>query len=164
MNTPTTEATLLTTTLVPGAVVTGVTAHNKRALFQHAGALFERVHGQPAGEVCEHLLAREKLGSTALGQGVAVPHARLAGIDSPMTAVMRLQTPLDLGAPDHLPVTLLIFTLVPQTATQAHLTALAELAEMLSDDIFRAGLLTAGNAEEVYQRLVAWQAPRRKAT
>ena len=94
----------------------------------------------PASMVVENLLARERLGSTGLGRGVAIPHGRIKGLMEAAAAVVRLRTGTAFDAPDGEPVALFVFLLVPEAATPAHLEVLAEIAEMLSDRAFRATL------------------------
>eukprot|EP01034_Spumella_vulgaris_P006654 gene6654-8461_t len=79
----------------------------------------------------------ERLGSTGLGHGVAIPHGRIKGLKAPMAAVFQLLQPIGFDAPDEMPVNLLIFLLVPEAATQKHLEILSEIAELLSDSALR---------------------------
>ncbi len=83
--------------------------------------------------ITDNLFARERLGSTGLGHGVAIPHGRIKGLKAPMAALFQLAHPIGFDAPDELPVNLLIFLLVPEAATQKHLEILSEIAELLSD-------------------------------
>ena len=83
--------------------------------------------------ITDSLFARERLGSTGLGHGVAIPHGRIKGLKAPMAAVFQLASPIGFDAPDEQPVNLLIFLLVPEAATQKHLEILSEIAELLSD-------------------------------
>jgi len=85
------------------------------------GLLFENLHGLNRALVTDSLFTRERLGSTGLGHGVAIPHGRIKGLKSPMAAVLQLAQPIAFDAPDDLPVSLLIFLLVPEAATQKHL-------------------------------------------
>jgi hypothetical protein len=82
-------------------------------------------------------LRAERLGSTGLGHGVAIPHGRIKGLKAPMAAVFQLANPIGFDAPDEQPVGLLIFLLVPEAATQKHLEILSEIAELLSDASLR---------------------------
>lgn len=161
MSTPA-PANQLSAMLVPETVQVDVDAPSRRRVFEHAAALLARVHGVPAHEVTQQLVERERLGSTALGCGVAIPHARVARLRTPLAAVLRLRDPVPFDAPDDRPVSLLVFMLVPQAATQRHLEALSEIAEMLSDAALRGELMAAAGADELHRRLVAWRsaAPR----
>jgi PTS system nitrogen regulatory IIA component len=103
----------------------------------------------------EALAARERLGSTGLGHGVAIPHGRSAKIDEACAAFVRLATPVDFGADDGRPVDLVAALLVPAHFTDQHLKLLAELAELFSDEAITAELRAAPDAaalREVLER------------
>ena len=102
-------------------VLVGVEATSKKRAFEEAGLLFESQHGLSRALITDSLFARERLGSTGLGHGVAIPHGRIKGLKAPMAAVLRLAQPIGFDAPDEQPVSLLIFLLVPEAATQKHL-------------------------------------------
>ena len=122
------------------------TPRSKKRVFEHAGLLFENQHAIARGTVTDNLFARERLGSTGLGHGVAIPHGRIKGLKNPLAAVLRVQQPIPFDAPDDEPVLLLIFLLVPEAATQRHLEILSEIAEMLSDRELRERLKTEPDA------------------
>ncbi|WP_019626935.1 PTS sugar transporter subunit IIA [Thioalkalivibrio sp. ALJT] len=107
-----------------------------------------------SGAIFEALSAREKLGSTGLGHGVAIPHGRLAGLDAPRVAVLRLDRGVDFDAIDHEPVDILIALLVPEDATSDHLELLAQLARGLSRPDTIATLRRAGDVPALEQGLV----------
>ncbi len=107
--------------------------------------------------VTDNLFARERLGSTGLGHGVAIPHGRIKGLKQPLAAVVRVQSPIAFDAPDDAPVGLLIFLLVPEAATQRHLEILSEIAEMLSDRALRERLLHETDAAAVHELIAAWE-------
>ena len=115
---------------------------SKKRVFEQAGLVFENNQGIAHSKVFDSLFARERLGSTGLGQQVAVPHGRIKGLREPIAALVRVQDPIPFDAPDGQPVKLLIFLLVPESANQHHLDILSELAQMLSDKDFREKLLT----------------------
>lgn len=108
----------------------------KKALEELSHSLARAAGGLDAGDILGSLAAREKLGSTGLGHGVAIPHGRLAGVNDSIGAFMRLRHPLDYDAHDGHPVDLIFGLLVPQGATEAHLKHLAAIAEMFSDETF----------------------------
>ncbi len=110
--------------------------------------------GPAAGAIFEALSAREKLGSTGLGHGIAIPHGRLAGLDVPRVAVLRLDRGVDFDAMDHEPVDILIALLVPDAATSDHLDLLAQLARGLSRPDTIAALRRAGDTAALEQELV----------
>ncbi|MFN9767425.1 MAG: PTS sugar transporter subunit IIA, partial [Pseudomonadota bacterium] len=94
-------------------VLVNVEATSKKRVFEAAGVLFENEHSIARGTVTDNLFARERLGSTGLGHGVAIPHGRVKGLKNPLAAVVRLQQPIPFDAPDEAPVALLVFLLVP---------------------------------------------------
>ena len=104
----------------------------------------------------DHLIARERLGSTGLGHGVAIPHARIKGLKTPLAAVLRLRVPIAFDAPDQEPVGLFVFLLVPEAATQQHLEILAEIAAMLSDRALRDRLASAPDAAALHAAIAHW--------
>jgi PTS system nitrogen regulatory IIA component len=134
-----------------------VDAADKQRAFEQAGLLFESLHLIDRPTVCSNLLARERLGSTGLGHGVAFPHGRIETLDHPLAAVLRMRQPIAFDSPDEEPVSLLFFLLVPKGATQRHLEILSEIAEMLSDRTLRERLKTEGDAAAVHDLIVAWR-------
>ena len=143
--------------LPPSQVLVGVEATSKKRAFEEAGLLFENQHGLNRALVTDSLFARERLGSTGLGHGVAIPHGRIKGLKSPMAAVFRLGTPIGFDAPDDQAVALLIFLLVPEAATQKHLEILSEIAELLSDSALREQIMSCASAGELHAMLARWQ-------
>ncbi|MBP8287829.1 MAG: PTS sugar transporter subunit IIA, partial [Rhodoferax sp.] len=107
--------------------------------------------------VTDSLFSRERLGSTGLGHGVAIPHGRIKGLKSPMAAVFQLARPIGFEAPDDLPVGIMIFLLVPEAATQKHLEILSEIAEMLSDGGLRDKMASSTDAVKLHQLISEWQ-------
>lgn len=143
--------------ILPAAqVLVSVEATSKKRAFEEAGLLFEQLHGLNRATVTDSLFARERLGSTGLGHGVAIPHGRIKGMKTPMAAVFQLSQPIGFDAPDELPVSLLIFLLVPEAATQKHLEILSEIAELLSDATLREKLLTAQDAGQLHAYITGW--------
>lgn len=138
-------------------VLVNVDASSKKRAFEHAGLLFENQHGVARAVVTENLFTRERLGSTGLGHGVAIPHGRIKSLKNPHAAVLRVATPIGFDAPDEEPVSLLVFLLVPEAATQRHLEILSEIAEMLSDRGFREQLLAAPDAEQLHRLIAGWE-------
>jgi len=107
--------------------------------------------------VFDSLCQRERLGSTALGHGVAIPHGRSPGLVAATGAFVRLAEAVDFGAPDGQPVDLLFALAVPEHFTQQHLVLLGQLAEMLGDAAFRQRLREAADSAAVYRLLAAWR-------
>lgn len=140
----------------PQNVVVDLDAASKKRLFELVGKLFEASEGVSANEVFDSLFSREKLGSTALGYGIAIPHGRIKGLKDTACACVRLKAPIDFDAPDNLPVDLVFVLLAPATATDLHLQILGELAQMLSDAAFREKLRHAADAAELYKLIQTW--------
>lgn len=138
-------------------VVLDLDASSKKRVFEQAGLLFENNQGLARSRVFDSLFARERLGSTGLGQQVAIPHGRIKGLREPVAAFIRLAEPIPFDAPDGKPVTILVFLMVPEQATQAHLEILSELAQMLSDPTFREMLISTRDAAGVHRLLVDWE-------
>ena len=130
---------------------------SKKRVFEQAGLVFENNQGIAHSKVFDSLFARERLGSTGLGQQVAVPHGRIKGLREPIAALVRVQDPIPFDAPDGQPVKLLIFLLVPESANQHHLDILSELAQMLSDKDFREKLLTETDLGITHQLISSWE-------
>ena len=138
-------------------VLVGVDATSKKRAFEEAGLLFEGLHGLSRALITDSLFARERLGSTGLGHGVAIPHGRIKGLKAPMAAVFQLARAIGFDAPDEQPVSLLIFLLVPEAATQKHLEILSEIAELLSDASLRERLKASVDAAELHGMIAGWQ-------
>jgi nitrogen PTS system EIIA component len=144
--------------ILPAAqVLVHVDATSKKRAFEEAGLLFENLHGLSRALVTDSLFSRERLGSTGLGHGVAIPHGRIKGLKAPLAAVLLLANPIGFDAPDELSVDLLIFLLVPEAATQKHLEILSEIAELLSDAGLRARLSASASAAELHGLIAGWQ-------
>ena len=143
--------------LSPSQVVAQVDVTSKKRAFEEAGLLFENLHGLSRALVTDSLFSRERLGSTGLGHGVAIPHGRIKGLKAPLAAVFQLAHTIGFDAPDDLPVNLLIFLLVPEAATQKHLEILSEIAELLSDRELRERLKTEPEAATVHKLISDWQ-------
>jgi PTS system nitrogen regulatory IIA component len=144
--------------LLPVAnVALDVDAPTKPRLFELVAALFERDTGLPRATIVAALTAREKLGSTGLGQGIAIPHGRLKGLAEARGAFVRLAAPIAFDAPDARPVSQVFVLLVPEHATDRHLQILSELAQMFSERAFRERLAGAGDSAQVHALIADWQ-------
>lgn len=137
-------------------VLVNVEVTSKKRAFEDAGLLFESLHGLSRAVVTDSLFARERLGSTGLGHGVAIPHGRIKGLKSPMAAVFQLANPIGFDSPDEQPVGFLIFLLVPEAATEKHLEILSEIAELLSDAALRETLKSCKDATLLHQLIANW--------
>jgi nitrogen PTS system EIIA component len=142
--------------LSPAQVLVSVEATSKKRAFEEVGLLFENQQGLNRALITDSLFARERLGSTGLGHGVAIPHGRIKGLKTPMAAVFQLQAPIGFDAPDEQAVALLIFLLVPEAATQKHLEILSEIAELLSDSVLREKLKTSDDARALHSLIASW--------
>jgi PTS system nitrogen regulatory IIA component len=144
--------------ILPAAqVIVSVDATSKKRAFEEAGLLFETLHGLNRALITDSLFARERLGSTGLGHGVAIPHGRIKGLKQPLAAVFQLASPIGFDAPDELPVQLMIFLLVPEAATQKHLEILSEIAELLSDSSLREQMKTSSDSAALHKQITSWQ-------
>jgi nitrogen PTS system EIIA component len=130
---------------------------SKKRLFEQVGLLFENQHALARSVVFDSLFAREKLGSTGLGQGVAIPHGRIKGLKEALGAFVRLAQPVAFDAPDGNPVSLVFVLLVPEKATEKHLQILSELAQMFSDKALRESMSRAPDAAALHQLVTSWQ-------
>lgn|SRR5574343_419397 len=118
-------------------VLADMDVSSKKRLFEQVGLLVENSHGIARSEIFDSLFAREKLGSTGLGQGVAIPHGRVKGLKDATGVFIRLANPIPFDAPDGKPVNLLFVLLVPEQATDLHLQVLSELAQLFSSRSLR---------------------------
>ena len=138
-------------------VMPDLAASSKKRLFEQAGLLFENRNGIAKTVVYDSLFERERLGSTGLGQGVAIPHGRIKGLKEALGAFARLAQPVPFDAADGKPVSLVFVLLVPEHATEKHLEILSELAHMFSDRALREALAGAADAAALHQIISAWR-------
>lgn len=141
--------------LSPQNVTTGLDAKSQSEVFTQAATLFEKNNGLPRKIVLNGLEEREKLGSTALGHAVALPHARIKGLPVSSGALLKLENPIDFDAPDQMAVQLFFVLLVPSGASEMHLEILGELAQRFSDRQMRHSLMNATSGTELYQRFIS---------
>ena len=126
----------------------------KRVLELASELLASNNEAMEAEDVFSALLNRERLGSTGIGDGVAIPHCRLAGCEHAIALVMTLKEPIEFDAIDNRPVDLLCCLLVPEDAATEHLHTLASLAEMFSQSDVREALRQCTADNELYQRFI----------
>jgi len=134
-------------------IVLDILATSKKRAFEHAGLLFENHHGIARTTVFHSLFSRERLGSTAIGHEVAVPHGRIKELKDPIGAFMRLTEPIRFDISDGRTANLLFFLLVPEHATQIHLDLLAEIAKLMSNADLRFQLQTEEDPKVIHQLL-----------
>jgi PTS system nitrogen regulatory IIA component len=149
---------LIAKLLPPTNVLIDLDVSSKKRVFEHSGLMFENNHQIARSVVFDSLFAREKLGSTGLGQGVAIPHGRIKGMKDAVGALVRMREPIPFDAPDGAPVGLIFVLLVPERATDLHLQILSELAQMFSDQSFRERLFAAATEADAYRLITEWQA------
>jgi PTS system nitrogen regulatory IIA component len=137
--------------LPPENVILDLEASSKKRVFEHAGLVFENNQGIASSAVFDSLFSREKLGSTGLGHGIAIPHGRIKGLKNACGAFIRLASPIPFDSPDGESVSMLFVLLVPEQATEQHLQILSELAERLSEQSCRETLTDARDTETVRQ-------------
>lgn len=128
----------------------------KRALEAMGQLLASGTEAMDPAEIFNRLIERERLGSTGLGYGVAIPHARLGAEAQTIGAFIKLDQGIDFDSPDHMPTDLMFGLLVPEEHTDEHLKILAALAALLSDTRFTEELRESHNAEELYELLMSW--------
>ena len=143
--------------LSPAHIALDLQLSSKKRLFEQAGLMFENLDGIARSLVFDSLFARERLGSTGLGQGVAIPHGRIKGLKEALGAFIRVAQPVPFDAPDGNPVSLVFVLLVPEKATEKHLQILSELAQMFSDKVLREQMGRAPDAAALHELVAAWQ-------
>lgn len=136
--------------LEPGAVALRAGASGKRQALSLVADVAARVLGVDAEAALEGLLEREAAGSTGVGEGVAIPHARVEGVDRVRAVVVRLDTPAPFDALDEKPVDLLVALFAPVDASAQHLRALARVARVLRQPQIRAALRQAKSADAIH--------------
>ena len=145
--------------LLPAArIVLDLDVATKVRLFEAVGQMFERDAGLAGAAVATSLAAREKLGSTGLGQGIAIPHGRIRGLPHAIGGFARLAHGIEFEAPDGKPVTQVFVLLVPEQATDQHLQLLSELAQMFSERTFRERLASAADPAALERVFAEWEA------
>ena len=147
---------LIAPLVTPGTTLLDISFTSKKKLFEHAAELFAQIHGLKSTDIFTSLFERERLGSTALGCGIAIPHGRIKGLKDASGALYRLKDPLEFDAPDDRPVSLCFVLLVPKDANERHLQILGELAQLFGDDAMRAKMLEAATPSDLIALLGAW--------
>ncbi|GAB3286526.1 PTS IIA-like nitrogen regulatory protein PtsN [Parahaliea aestuarii] len=148
----------LTQILSPGRTICRAPGGSKKRLFETiARIISEDQLSLPYAEVFTQLIAREKLGSTGLGQGIAIPHCRIPNCSQPLGTLLSVDEPVDFDAPDNQPVDLLFVLLVPQEAHQEHLDILSHVAGLFSQTEFCQALRAAGDNQALYDIATGWK-------
>ena len=144
--------------LLPDTVVQSVAAASKKTLLPQLAAILAGAHDLDAKTVGDVLIAREKLGSTGFGGGVAIPHGKLPGLTKVVGLFARLTQGIDFQAIDDIPVDLVFVLLSPVDAGPDHLKALARVSRRLRDRAFVAKLRGAASRDALYALLTADEA------
>jgi len=142
--------------LLPDNILLDNESTSKKRVFERVGLLFENNQQIARSQVFDSLFTREKLGSTGLGHGVAIPHGRIAKLRDATAAFVKTVHPIPFDAPDGQPVNLIFVLLVPERATDLHLQILGELAQMFSDAQFRNRLLSSSDNTSIHQQFYDW--------
>lgn len=148
---------LLTDLITPERIACSVDAQSKKRALEYLSEIISSTEDTiSSNDVFESLLARERLGGTGVGHGVAIPHGRLKDNSLTLGAFIKLQNGVDYDAADRQPVDLMFALLVPKESTDEHLQVLAQLAKIFSNGDFRKQLREATSSDEVYQLLLSW--------
>jgi PTS system nitrogen regulatory IIA component len=137
-------------------VVLDMEVTSKKRLFEQIGILFENQDQVSRSQVYDALFNREKLGSTGLGFGFALPHGRLKGLRETLCAFIRIKGDIPFESPDGQNVKMVFTLMVPEHATEQHLKLLSEIAEMFSDEELRQELLNCTSESRAWQLLTQW--------
>tara|TARA_R110002110_G_scaffold201232_2_gene412221 strand:- start:26273 stop:26731 length:459 start_codon:yes stop_codon:yes gene_type:complete len=148
---------VLSELLSPGRTVCRAPGSSKKRLFETLAQVISENNPDLADtDIFAQLIARERLGSTGLGAGIAIPHCRIANCSEPVGCLVTLEEAIDFDAPDDIPVDILFVLLVPEQAHQEHLDILARIARLFSQSDFCAQLRSAADAETLYRRATEW--------
>ena len=147
---------LINKILFPDNILLDSESTSKKRVFERVGMLFENNQQIARSQVFDSLFTREKLGSTGLGHGVAIPHGRIAKLRDATAAFVKTTHPISFDSPDGEPVNLIFVLLVPERATDLHLQILGELAQMFSDTQFRNQLLASNDVAAIHQLFYDW--------
>jgi len=146
--------------LVPERTICSLRASSKKRAFELAAKhINQSAPHLETGDVYRGLIEREKLGSTAIGDGIAIPHCRLEGCNSITGSLFVLEDPIDFLAHDDEPVNIMFVLLVPASETTEHLATLGMLAERFQINRYRKDLITAKNNKELYERALSKPTP-----
>ena len=142
--------------LIPDRVLLDLDLRSKKRVFEEVGLVFENSGGPPRNEVFRHLLDRERLGSTLIADGVALPHARISKLQKSQAAFVRMAAAFPFDSPDA-QAKLLFVTLIPDRADASHLQILSIMSRMLTDDGLVAALKKAADGAGLISELQAWE-------
>jgi len=137
----------------PGAIVPKLKVSSKKQALQELAAFAAKLTGGDERQICEVLLQRERLGTTGMGQGVAIPHGKMEGLSRLYGVFARLETPVDFDALDDQPVDLVFLLLAPEGAGADHLKALARISRLLRDPEMCEKLRGSDSADAIFALL-----------
>ncbi|HTO40047.1 MAG TPA: PTS IIA-like nitrogen regulatory protein PtsN [Rhizomicrobium sp.] len=140
----------ITDLLNPGSVIAALKSQSKKQLLQDLAARAAPIAGLPERRIFETLTERERLGTTGVGQGIAIPHGRLNGLEKITGLFARLETPIDYDAVDNQPVDLVFLLLAPEQAGADHLKALARVSRLLRNQAVCEKLRAANESQALY--------------
>jgi nitrogen PTS system EIIA component len=148
--------TLVSQALTESHILLDLDVSSKKRLFEQIGLTLENTRQVPRAKVFDSLFERERLGSTGLGYGVAIPHGRIKALKETLCVFVRMKDAIAFESPDGGPVRVVFAMLVPEHATEQHLQMLSELAQMLSDEKLRGDLGRAPSVEAVKEIVAQW--------
>ncbi len=146
--------------LMPNSIKCGLKAGSKKQVLQELAACAARITGIPERQIFDILADRERLGTTGVGNGIAIPHGKLAGLDRLYGVFARIETPVEFDSIDGQPVDLVFLLLAPESAGADHLKALAKISRLLRDRGMCEKLRGSGNADALYALLTESATPR----
>jgi PTS system nitrogen regulatory IIA component len=151
----------ITSLLSPERVVCCDDIASKKRLLEHLSELLSKSSPQLSQQaIFDALVSREKLGSTGLGRGVAIPHGRMAALKEPVCAFIKVDSAVDFDASDDQPVDLVFCLLVPEDSTEEHLQVLSTIAEIFSNPTMCSALRECGSGECILAELYEWESQR----
>lgn len=142
--------------LTPERTVKSAPVSSKKKVLEYLGSFIaDHIPESSADDIYERLLNRERMGSTGIGEGIAIPHCRLKQCDKTFGVLLQLEQPIDFDAIDRQPVDLIFALLVPEEATDEHLKTLSMLAQKLSQADYREALRNSPDSQNLYQRAIS---------
>lgn len=144
--------------LKPNCVASPAKASSKKRALELVSKLMAETNPDlSANDVFDSLINRERLGSTGMGGGVAIPHGRLSGLDTAVAAMVKLEQGVDFDAPDREPVDIICSLIVPEECTDEHLKLLASIAEMFSNHEARDAIRQSQSGQQLFDLITDWQ-------
>jgi len=142
--------------LTPERTVKSAPASSKKKVLEYLGSFIaDHIPESSADDIYERLLNRERMGSTGIGEGIAIPHCRLKQCDQTFGVLLQLEHAIDFDAIDQQPVDLIFALLVPEEATDEHLKTLSMLAQKLSQADYREALRNSPDSQNLFQRAIS---------